>query len=342
MPWWIDAVVAVTAVLLLLLTSLYLVGSWYTGDWSLRTPKGKIPWSDFTRVATPAVTLVVAVVAAVLAGHGHAARLKELEMTRDANKVDTYSRSVEQLGSDQVSTRLGGIYSLQRLALTSSEESTTVDQVLSAHLRLVFGRLAGDYAIIEEWEARTGGPNDPWDSPPAPPSGVPRESSMAEASAALHVLGVLNQTYPESTRFNLRNLQWPGAAWPHGLVANGIKAPYSHAWGEELAGAQLNDADLSTSELSKVKLQGASLRHTSLRDARLENANLAGADLEGADLEGALIDLATYNKFATKELRGWARDDKGKLRRKARNQIGFRVDPTRRGSASATSPRPLG
>lgn len=109
-PWWGGAILAAVAVLATLLAVVFVIGGWYTGEWSLSEPKtggkgqpAKIPWAGFTQVATPIVAMVIAVVAAVIAGHGHTARLKELTLqgeqfeAQQAARVEESARQREQL-----------------------------------------------------------------------------------------------------------------------------------------------------------------------------------------------------------------------------------------------------
>lgn len=61
--WAVDAAAAISATVLAVGVALYVIGSWYTGNWSLETFKqapadpASLPWGDLSRVATPAVTL---------------------------------------------------------------------------------------------------------------------------------------------------------------------------------------------------------------------------------------------------------------------------------------------
>ncbi|WNV86653.1 pentapeptide repeat-containing protein [Umezawaea sp. Da 62-37] len=52
--------------------------------------------------------------------------------------TELYSKSVEQLGSDQAAVRLGGLYALERLAQDNPDQRRTVGRVLCAYLRMPF------------------------------------------------------------------------------------------------------------------------------------------------------------------------------------------------------------
>jgi Pentapeptide repeats (8 copies) len=58
-----------------------------------------------------------------------------LEATREAQFADRYSRALEQLGSDNLDVRSGGIYALESIALDSPKYHPTVMEVLTAFIR---------------------------------------------------------------------------------------------------------------------------------------------------------------------------------------------------------------
>jgi hypothetical protein len=56
-------------------------------------------------------------------------------LTQEGQITDRYTRAVEQLGSDKLDVRLGGIYALERIAKDSERDHPTVVEVLSAFVR---------------------------------------------------------------------------------------------------------------------------------------------------------------------------------------------------------------
>lgn len=57
------------------------------------------------------------------------------QLDRDANATGRYTEAVQQLGSESMSIRLGGIYALARVARDSPSDSKTVTEVLAAFVR---------------------------------------------------------------------------------------------------------------------------------------------------------------------------------------------------------------
>jgi hypothetical protein len=62
----------------------------------------------------------------------HADVRRSLETTRAGQIADLYSRAIEQLGSDKLDVRIGGIYAVERLARDSAADHPTVIEVLTA------------------------------------------------------------------------------------------------------------------------------------------------------------------------------------------------------------------
>ena len=56
-------------------------------------------------------------------------------LTEQGHITDRYTKAIEQLGSDKLDLRLGGIYALERIAVDSKRDHPTVVEVLSAFVR---------------------------------------------------------------------------------------------------------------------------------------------------------------------------------------------------------------
>jgi hypothetical protein len=53
----------------------------------------------------------------------------------EGHLTDRYTKAVEQLGSDKIEVRLGGIYALERLMRDSPTDQPTIVEVLAAYIR---------------------------------------------------------------------------------------------------------------------------------------------------------------------------------------------------------------
>lgn len=53
------------------------------------------------------------------------------QLTQQGQLTDRYTKAIEQLGSDKLDVRLGGIYALERLAVDSQRDHPTIIEVLT-------------------------------------------------------------------------------------------------------------------------------------------------------------------------------------------------------------------
>jgi hypothetical protein len=56
-------------------------------------------------------------------------------LSREGPVTDRYTKAIEQLGSDKLDVRIGGIYALERVARDSARDHPTVMEVLTAFIR---------------------------------------------------------------------------------------------------------------------------------------------------------------------------------------------------------------
>jgi hypothetical protein len=80
-------------------------------------------------------TGLVATLAVLGAGVGLAYTARTYRLSREGHLTDRYTKAVEQLGSDKIEVRLGGIYALERLMRDSSTDQPTIVEVLAAYIR---------------------------------------------------------------------------------------------------------------------------------------------------------------------------------------------------------------
>ncbi|MER6468032.1 pentapeptide repeat-containing protein [Streptomyces collinus] len=240
-----------------------------------------------------------------------------LNATREGNITDRFSRAVDQLGSDKLDVRIGGIYALWRLADHSDRDREAVVSIMAAYLRTHL-----------PWP-----PQEP--TVPAADASInsvpPLETRAADAQTALTCLGVLYQERrPEWLNVSLTDLRRADCdgLWLHGANFDGacmeaasvyqvnlskaslIAANLRHAelgtsilhqvrclqadlrgarlFKADLRSADFTRADLREANLRKTRAQGAVLAGADLRLADLRGCDLTDADLQGARLEGAL------------------------------------------------------
>jgi hypothetical protein len=180
-------------------------------------------------------------------------------LSRQGQVTDRYAKAIEQLGSDKLDVRIGGIYALERVARDSKRDHPTVMEVLAAFIR---------EHSHEQW-------------PPPDPGGQQQDrSTRPDVQAAATVIGRRNAPHDipgrlvDLTGADLRGADLRGAVLTHTRLTR----VYLH--GADLSGADLHGADLAGADLTRVYLIGADLH----------SADLTTADLHGADLTGALME----------------------------------------------------
>ncbi len=238
---------------------------------------------------------------------------RNFTLSREGQVSERYTKAIEQLGSDKLDVRIGGIYALERVARDSARDQPTVMEVLTAFIR--------EHS------------HDQW--PPLDPGAEERKrSTRPDILAAFTVVGRravehdiqpidLHGAFLSGARLRavdlrgarLRDAHVSGARRmrprtaasirarlratevrmrPRGAVLSGADLAHADLSGAHLSYVDLNGAHLSYADLSSVELFGAdltraNLTHANLTHANLTYANLSGANFSDADLSGASL-----------------------------------------------------
>lgn len=201
---------------------------------------------------------------------------RNFALSREGQVTDRYTKAIEQLGSDKLDVRIGGIYALERIARDSAKDHPTVMEVLAAFIR--------EHS------------REPW---PLPDPRDPEQQRLTrpDVQAAVTVVGrrdakrdiePIDLSGADLIRVNLTG-PLSGANF---IFANFIFANLS---GANLTAAKLSNADLSHADFTGANLTGAELM-TSLSGATLTRANLTDARLIYADLSGASLSNANLTR----------------------------------------------
>jgi len=187
--------------------------------------------------------------ALVYTGRNFTLSRRTFELTEQGQVTDRYTKAIEQLGSDKLDVRIGGIYALERIARDSPRDHPTIMAVLSAFLR---------EHSREEW-------------PPAEPGAEPPErTTRPDVQAAATVIGRRNRRPDELINLN--------AAVLTRADLTGVDLR-----GADLTGANLFMANLNA-DLTGADLTGADLLLASLAGSVLDGTNLTGVNLTGVNL----------------------------------------------------------
>jgi len=229
---------------------------------------------------------------AIAATQNAIAATKNSEVAEQGQITERFTKAIEQLGSDNISIRLGGIYALERIAKDSERDHWTIMEVLSAFVR-------ENAPLKEDLQAKKAeGEQQP-------------QKLRTDIQAALTVIGRRDtEKDPENQKLDLSNADIAGAnlgqAKLQGAFLKGANLQGAYLFQADLQRANLIEANLQEAFLQKANLQGAFLQKAKLREAKcqfanlqeafLVEANLQEAVLYGANLQGAYLDQANLQE----------------------------------------------
>ena len=237
---------------------------------------------------------------------------EELRLTRQGQMTERFTQAIEQLGSEKLEIKLGGIYSLERTAHEEKNYHWPVMEVLTSYVRRhaarkpdkelrenaatpepdiqaildVIGRRSEDNRIDKEVEYGTIELNN------TDLQGANLQEAHLEG-ANLQGANLYGAILQEANLFraDLVGTNLLGAILQRAILQRAIlqEATLQGAilQGAILQGATLQGADLVGADLQEAALRGANLQGANLRGANLQGADLQGADLQEADLQEA-------------------------------------------------------
>ena len=191
---------------------------------------------------------------------------KNLKLTEDKTVTDRFSKAVEMLAdSKKLEVRLGGIYSLERIARDSKADHPVVMEVLTAFVR-----------------ARS------------TPGEEEKITLPQDIQSTLTVIGRRTPTENEQ-RIDLSGAFLRKANLTSANL-NGADLSYANLSSAYLNATNLSGTNLSSAILSDTDLSGASLSGASLSGANLTSAKLVGANLTNAKLYSAILSDTDFYK----------------------------------------------
>jgi hypothetical protein len=205
--------------------------------------------------------------------------LRQVRANREGHSIDLFTKAIDQLASDQVSVRHGGVYALEQLSELDARYRGHAHALLTAFVRR----------------------HAPWPpltpEPEVPAARTPVQGGVADdVGAALAVLSrramIVDGAGSELERVDLRDAELDGLAIPSVCFAHS-NLDRAHLTGARLGGATLSDALLRGTDLSGADLRGADLTRADLDGAILLGADLTSAELGNASLRGVITDNTT-------------------------------------------------
>jgi uncharacterized protein YjbI with pentapeptide repeats len=210
----------------------------------------------------------------------------QLEIARQGQVTERFTRAIDQLGNENEHVRLGGIYALERIANDSAQDRATITEILTAFVR---GHAP--------WPpSRPGQPHED-----TPVEDIPPLRSWApDVQAALTVLGRRKLPVGPPEPVNLADVDLRGASFYRSDL-RGAAFFRSRLQAANFSDAQLQDAIFLDAVLHRAGFSGAQLQQASFTDAELQGAwfheaNLQGAQPLRAQLQGAALSKAQLQK----------------------------------------------
>ena len=213
----------------------------------------------------------------------------QFQSTNERLNTDRFDRAIAHLASDKIEIRLGGIYTLERLAQDSATDYWLTIEILTAFVRERSAKIEvpPTLRLIEP-------PPKIGDLPAPKPSrkSSPFSRIPTDIQAVMTILNRRDVTKDRPDRIielresNLRDAELSGIElWGADLWKVNFRE--AQLWQAKLAGASLGRANLSDASLWQADLEGAYLWKANLEGANLSEANLEQANLEGSNLKGA-------------------------------------------------------
>lgn len=255
---------------------------------------------DIENEARKTLAYIMAGVLAIIGIYMAHRRIRALErqvlVAQEGQITERFTRAIEQLGSDRMEVRLGGIYALERIANDSDKDYWTIMETLTAYVRervpwrkpnpLSQGQVSEDELVFSATD--------------------PKIKPATDIQAVLTILGRRKYSldHGESQRLDLCNTDLRGInlvdahlEWLYFDEAHmeGAILEYAHLEWVTFAGTYLPKAFLAEAHLENANLEEADLEEASLMGAHLEDASLNGARLEKASLFGSYLERTSLH-----------------------------------------------
>jgi hypothetical protein len=135
---WLAAAIAAVVLALVVTWLLFVPAADWLAHHDVGSVKGSLHETALDNARGRLLTLGAGLFAAgalVFTARNFTVSRRTLELTEQGQVTERYTKAIEQLGSDKLDVRIGGIYALERVARDSARDHPTVMEVLTAFIR---------------------------------------------------------------------------------------------------------------------------------------------------------------------------------------------------------------
>jgi hypothetical protein len=199
---------------------------------------------------------------------------RQLELSQHGQIAERFTRAIDQLASESTDVRVGGIHSLEGIAVHSARDAPAIYRILATYVRA--------HAPLPPSEGQ---------EPDGTSAGVTSLRDRAsDVQEAMTVIGRRPLRSDGSDALEPTIAEWEKRA---------LLLDRTDLSGALLIGANLTHVHLTGACLRKAELTGAHLQSAVLVGADLQGALLEGVNLSGALLRGARLTDASYDRQTT-------------------------------------------
>lgn len=217
---------------------------------------GRLSDAEQLKALNDARVPIVASIAGVGAGVGAIYAARTYSLNKVSAHADRYAKAVEQLASEKLEVRVGGVYALESVAKVLSRDTSPVADVLSAFVRAASVRDSGD--------------------------------SDSDIHAAVNVLsrGLLARQSVDLTKGRFVEIRLSGNTFAGANIAEGdfsmsrlVKVSFKSANLHlvDFTGANLEKVSFAEADLSGADFRGAVVKDCSFKNANMEECRGLGA-----------------------------------------------------------------
>jgi uncharacterized protein YjbI with pentapeptide repeats len=243
---------------------------------------------------------IISIIGMTLAAWRSKSLERQATIAEQGHITERIIKATEQLGSQEMAVRIGGIYSLWRTAMDSPLESDkrNILDILCAFIRMQRPNSAPTQQTSQRRCRIVRGKKGIVYSKKliAKPNSTSHKNQLPLADDTQIALSLIGRRYQELKLKKKYNPNLSGAylASANGEMLDLFKANLQNTNLQDanLFGADIRMADMSGANLNRTQMGGADLRLTTLKNVKMQQADLTRANLAGANLEGGHLQQA--------------------------------------------------